>query len=394
MKWFIPLIKIVLLRAAALKFALGVVVGMAFSMAVVLSTMGLMDGFENALKEGLKKSKGDISLSQGGNFFSWEGNVQKTLEKRRVTEISPVVKTQAFLLAEESSQGVLVQGVSPQALYQVTGLKFHLEKKGEIVVGKELAEKFNLSKGDRVALIYAVDESTVVRRYTVSDIVNQGFYQKDLRQVFLLLEDMQEALNLKNQVNEISFNVPSVDSVDKNWDIIQLFAIELAELLGPDFMSSPYWEEYSVLFKAVKEQKAVIAVMLGLIVIVSIFNILAFVIFLGEKYAGEIFLFCALGMSRLKLSIAWPGIITLLWGISCLLSVGFVRTFDTILGHWSLFQLPKEIYYFGRLRLHLNPDHYFLIFFLVLAWLMIISLGIVLRYRKHSLLKGLRRAVV
>ena len=390
MKWFISLVRIILFRLTALKFALGVVIGMAFSMAVILSTMGLMDGFENALKEGLKKSQGDISLSQEGNFFSWEGEIQKTLAEQGVSEISPVVKSHAFLLTKDSTQGVLVQGISPLAFYRVTGLKINLEQ-GGIVIGKELAKKFYLSKGDNVALVYAVGESVVVRRYIVSDVVHHGFYQKDLRQVFLPLEDMQEALNLKKQINKISFNLPSNNN---DWDAIRLFAVKLADLLGPEFTTSPYWEEYSVLFKAVKEQKVVIAFMLGLIVIVSIFNILAFVIFLGEKYAREIFLFCVLGMSRLRLGIAWPGIIVFLWGVSCLLSVVFVKIFDGILGYWTLFQLPKEIYYFGRLRLHLESEHYMLIFFLILAWLMIISLGIVWRYRKHSLLKGLRRAIV
>ena len=381
------MIKIILFRPVALRFALGVVVGMAFSMAVILSTMGLMDGFENALKEGLKKSKGDISLSQGGNFFSWEGEVRETLVQQGVKELSPVVNGQAFLLVEDFSQGVLVQGVSAPDFYQITHLKIHLER-GGIVIGKELAEKFRLVKGKQVALVYAASDKPVIRRYRISDIVEHGFYQKDLRQVYISREDMQEALGLGKQVNQISFNLP-VES--ENWDDIQFFAVDLAQLLGPDFITTPYWEEYSILFKAVKEQKVVIAFMLGLIVIVSIFNILAFVIFLGEKYAREIFLFCAMGMSRLRLGIAWPGIIALLWGASCLLAVVFVSIFDWVLGHWSLFLLPEEIYYFGRLRLHLSPQHYTLIFLLVMVWLLVISLGFVWRYRRYSLLKGLRR---
>ena len=389
MGWLASLIKIILFRAVALKFASGVVVGMAFSMAVILSTIGLMDGFENALKEGLKKSKGDISLSQRGDFFSWEGKVQKNLALRGVQNLSPALKSQAFLLAKDFSQGVLVRGVSPAAFYGVEGLKLGL-KKGGIVVGKELAKKFQIFLGDGLALVYAVGENTFIRRYVVSDIVDHGFYQKDLRQVYLSLEDMQEALGLENQVNEVSFNLPT----EKDWDGIQFFAVDLAESLGPEFIASPYWEEYSILFKAVKEQKVVIAFMLGLIVIVSIFNILAFVIFLGEKYAREIFLFCALGMSRLRLGIAWPGIMALLWGASCLLALAFVKMFDLFLGYWSFFQLPKEIYYFGRLRLYLEPQHYIFIFSLVLVWLMIISLGTVWQYRSRSLLKGLRGELV
>ena len=387
MRSFSLLVKIVLFRPVALRFALGVVGGMAFSMAVILSTMGLMDGFENALKEGLKKTKGDISLSRGGAFFSWGKENKQILLDQGVVEMSSVVKGQAFLLGDDFSQGVLVQGVNTKEFYRTIRLKFDLDR-GGIVVGKELAKKFLLARGDGVALIHAARDNPIIRRYVISDIVDHGFYQKDLRQVYVSREDMQEALGLEEEVNEIFLNVPTASH---DWNEIQIFGVELAQLLGPDFVTTPYWEEYSILFKAVKEQKLVIAFMLGLIVIVSIFNILAFVIFLGEKYAREIFLFCAMGMSRLRLGIIWPGIITLLWGASCLLAVVFVSCFNWILGHWSLFQLPKEIYYFGRLRLYLRPEHYILIFFLVLVWLMIISLGIVWRYRRHSLLRGLRR---
>ena len=386
--WFAPLMKIILLRTTALKFALGVVTGMAFSMAVILSTMGIMDGFDNALKKGLKKSKGDISLTSLEGFFPWEGSeVAQVLTEHGVSALSPGITGQAFLLAKNLSQGVLVQGISPLPLYNVTGLKLNLAR-GNVVIGKELAKEFNLNAGDGIALVHATKDSPIVRRYIISDIVSHGFYQKDLRQVYISLEDMQESLGWENQINTVSFNSPGANG---NWNEIQFFAIEMEEALGPEFETTPYWEEYSILFKAVKEQKFLVACMLGLIVIISIFNILAFIIFLGEKYAGEIFIFCALGMSRFRLGLAWPGIIAFLWGASCLLTFVFVILFDWGLKHWSLFQLPEEIYYFGRLELYLKLEHYTLVFFLVLAWLMAISIGIFWRYRRHSLLKGLRR---
>ena len=388
MGWFAPLIKIILLRSTALKFAFGVIVGMAFSMAVILSTVGIMDGFDNALKKGLKKSKGDISVSSLEGFFSWEDNeIAQILAENGVNAVSPAITGQAFLLTKDLSQGVLVQGVSPSLLYDVTSLKLNLAK-GNVVIGKELAKEFNLTIGNGIALVHATRDNPVIRRYTISDIVSHGFYQKDLRQVYISLEDMQESLRLENKVNRISFNSPKIDS---NWNEIQFFAIELEEALGPEFETTPYWEEYSILFEAVKEQKVIVACMLGLIVIISIFNILAFIIFLGEKYAGEIFIFCALGMSRFRLGLAWPSIIAFLWGASCLLALIFVNLFDWGLRHWSLFQLPEEIYYFGRLELYLKFEHYMLVFFMVLAWLMAISIGIFWRYRRHSLLKGLRR---
>ena len=83
MRWFAPLVRIILFRLVALKFALGVVVGMAFSMAVILSTMGLMDGFENALKEGLKKARETFPFPKGGGFFYGKMKFKKFLSGRK-----------------------------------------------------------------------------------------------------------------------------------------------------------------------------------------------------------------------------------------------------------------------------------------------------------------------
>ena len=58
-------------NSTTIKFAVGVLVGMAFSISVILSTIGIMDGFQRALKFGLKKSVGEIVMnSEGGGFLS------------------------------------------------------------------------------------------------------------------------------------------------------------------------------------------------------------------------------------------------------------------------------------------------------------------------------------
>ena len=62
------------------KFPIGVLLGLSFSIGVILSTVGLMDGFESVMKKALKNSVGDFSLISRDGFFSFDKSVSKPLK--------------------------------------------------------------------------------------------------------------------------------------------------------------------------------------------------------------------------------------------------------------------------------------------------------------------------
>lgn len=70
---YLRLLKIFFQQSSLRQFALAATLGLAFSIAVVLSTVGIMDGFTSALRQGLRKSQGDVSLYSRFGFFFTDG---------------------------------------------------------------------------------------------------------------------------------------------------------------------------------------------------------------------------------------------------------------------------------------------------------------------------------
>lgn len=91
------------------KFLIGVWVGLAFSIAVILSTVGIMDGFERALRHGLKKSSGDITMKYSNGFFTVNERLKNELTEANVTHYAPMVETESFLIFNDESRGVQIK---------------------------------------------------------------------------------------------------------------------------------------------------------------------------------------------------------------------------------------------------------------------------------------------
>lgn len=378
-----------------IKFALGVLVGMAFSIAVILSTMGMMDGFDRALKTGLKKSTGEVVMnSRTGNFFNFTKTLEDKFKAQHIDHYAPLVQTESFLIFNDESRGVLVRGVE-NSYSEVVKLPLELND-DEVAIGVEIAKLNGIKVGDELVLTFARGNAGVksmpsLERFKVARIINHGVYQKDSRLVYLRLSRLQQILSLGNHINMVSLNLPGDADIKNDIEKIENALPGLRSSFGNDFYFKPYWREFSSLIEAVKVEKYMIGLILQMIVVISIFNILAFIIFINEKKSKELFLFKALGLSKKAMADLWLQLVLLIWGLSCLLSIVFVQIFKFLLLHLSLFELPSEIYLMPRIELYLTIRDYAFVFVLALVWIMIITYYLLRRLKQKSLLEGLRQ---
>ncbi len=378
------------------KFAVGVLVGMAFSIAVILSTMGIMDGFDHALKVGLKKSVGDVAMHSRQGFFVLNDEIRKKFDQQKIKTFSALVQTESFLIFDEDSRGVLVKAID-ESYAEVVDLPLKLNM-GEVAIGSEIAKINQIKIGDEIVLAFGkgnveIKSMPSLERFKVTEIINHGIYQKDSRLVYVRLDEIQRILELKNRVNMISFNIPKNPDSNERDDLklIENSIVNLRQHFGYDFYFKPYWRELTSLIEAVKVEKFMISMILQMVVIISIFNILAFIIFINEKKSKELFLFKALGLSKKAMSDLWMKLVLSIWGLSCLISIIFVQIFKLILLKFSLFELPSDIYYMPRIELFLSYKDYLLVFFLALVWILLITYYLLRRLKQKSLLEGLRQ---
>lgn len=378
-----------------IKFAVGVLAGMAFSISVILSTMGMMDGFDRALRTGLKKSVGEVVMSsRTGNFFVMTKDIEEKFKSKHIDHYAPLVQTESFLIFNDESRGILVRGID-DSYSEVVKLPLDL-KDQEVAIGSEIAKIMGIKSGDELVLTFARGNAGVksmpsLERFKVARIINHGVYEKDSRLVYLKLSRLQQALSLGSYINMISLNLPGNSGSQTDIEKIENALPGLRNLFGNNFYFKPYWREFSSLIEAVKVEKFMISLILQMVVVISIFNILAFIIFINEKKAKELFLFKALGLSKKAMADLWLQLVLLMWALSCLISVVFVQIFKFLLLHLSLFELPSEIYKMPRIELYLTLKDYVFVFALALVWIMIITYYLLRRLKQKSLLEGLRQ---
>lgn len=393
------LFKVLFLNKASLKFASGVCLGISFSIAVILSTIGLMDGFSEILETNLKKSTGDIHFISRRGFFQLEDSVESVLIKLNIKTYSPLIQSEAFVVKGNTSRGIAIKGISPDSYKNVTGLNVDNEKiKQGVYLGKELAKSLNVKVDDFIVLTLAkgnsaLSELPLLKRFKVVGVIDHGIYQKDMRFAYMELSELQSLIKADNHINMVVLNIekPQEHRMFGIKESIKQKLFDLEETLGSSFRFRPYWYDFSHLLEAVEHEKLTISLILQVIVIVSVFNALAFIIFLNEKRSKDIFLFQALGLSKKKLLGLWVSLLTLFWVISCLISLVWLRIFDYALANWSVFKLPGHVYQLEQLALEIKTEDYILVFSVAVVWMLLISFIGLWRIARQPLLAGLRK---
>lgn len=387
---FSSLYSIVIEGKSSLRFFLGAIFSFSFSIAVILSTIGLMDGFEKSLIQSLQKSSSDIIITSNQGFFD-QDKVVPLLREKNYLNYSSLAISQSFAVYEEQSKAVLVHGVDDK-FNSVTGLGVALNDIYDVSIGRDLASFYNIKIGDVLTFIFSSTKSNEdgipsLIDFNVSSIVDHGVYEKDLRFVYVQKEVLQKIMGLKSKaINKILLKTSSDKDITKE-------VANLSRILEPVSTISvqAFWSEFSSLLEAVKVEKVSITMILQLIVIVSVFNIIAFVLFVVEKQAQSFFLLNALGLSKKLIMKFWSKLLFFVWAVSCFISIGLTYTFDFLLQNLSIFKLPGDVYVLSSLSLDLDIMDFVSVFGIAIIWILIIGIVSWYKLKNKSLLSGLRQ---
>ena len=395
MNSYLSILKIVLHGRSAGKILLATVFSFTFSIAVILCTFGLMDGFDHLLKSGLRHSSGDIIVTNRRGFFPVSAELKEKIDSIKPIAVTPVIQTEAFALYGDNSKGVLVRGIEEDSFSKTTGLKVKVPT-GSVVIGEELAKQFKVKVGDEIALTFgrgneAASSLPTIKLFQISSIVKHGIYQKDLRFVYLNRADLAELLDLGNKVNQVILSVKDVNQPLENLDDIEASRQKLRQEVSSDYLVRPFWNEYSFLIEAVKVEKFSISLILQLIVVVAVFNIIAFVIYIMEKKAQDFFFLRAVGLSLSSLTRFWLISVILIWGISCVGAYIASHIFNWGLQNLWFLQIPGEIYVLSSLNIRLDLMAYVTVYAVSLIWILIAAFGGYLRMRNKPIIQGLRQ---
>jgi lipoprotein-releasing system permease protein len=298
----------------------GVAIGV-WALTVVLS---VMSGFSGDLKRKiLGQTAHGMVLSYGeDDFGDWRAVREQALKVRGVAGATPFLYNEVMLSTGQSVTGAILKGIDPATIGSVTDLPASLEsgdlawlsrpegivaaERAEgarpppgralpgIVVGRELSRTLRLQVGDQVSVVSPFGDlgpagpQPKSRPFRVAGIFYSGMYEYDSKFAYIDLPEAQRFFG-SDTVTGLELKVTDVDAARGTMARV-VFALG-----GWPYRAKDWGELNRSLFAALQQEKVAMAVILGFIVLVATFTILATLIMMVLEKRREIAVLKSMG---------------------------------------------------------------------------------------------------
>jgi lipoprotein-releasing system permease protein len=242
------------------------------------------------------------------------------------------------------------QATSPDDL---AGVAARVAAMPPIILGADLAEGIGATVGSVVLVTSPQGELTPFGmvpkyiRFRVAGIFNSGFFDYDSSWAFIRLADAQELFGLDDVVSVIQFKIDDIYRAGEVGREIEEAADHSSG--GPDsgshgFMTTNWMEQNKPLFRALKLERVVTFITIGLIVFVAALNILISLIMMVMEKTKDIAVLMSMGTKKRQIRRVFiaQGVLIGVIGTAIGLVVGYAISWAG--GHHHFISLSPEVY--------------------------------------------------
>ncbi len=379
-------------RQAVISVITGIsVVGVAAGVASLIIALAINNGFRQDLQQRLLGASAHVSLLrlEGGGIPEWRAELVRLSAQPHVLAAAPAIYEQVLVSRGARAKGVVLKGVLPEYESKVSDLLGAVklgsaatltekpaagdgaasanqdaapgreaapsngdnatppwDRRSEmapILLGKGLAQELGATVGSVVLVTSPQGELTpfgIVPKYIrfhVTGIFDSGFYDYDTAWAFTRLEDAQRLFGLGDVVTVIEFKV---DDIYRAGEI----GASLERAAGQGFGSTNWMEQNRALFRALRLERVVTFITIGLIVTVAALNILISLIMMVMEKTRDIAVLMSLGARRAQVRRIFilQGMLIGVVGTALGLALGYALSWAG--GHYRWISLSPEIY--------------------------------------------------
>ncbi|HZT68812.1 MAG TPA: FtsX-like permease family protein [Terriglobia bacterium] len=274
-------------RQAALSVVTAIsVIGVMAGVAALVIALAINNGFRRELQDKLLGATANVNLirTENDGIRHYDALADRLAKVPHVVADAPALYEQALIANRQRSSGVVIKGIDPDRELRVCDLLHHLTEGSieglnqtfpdadPIIVGKGLAKSLGVTVGDTVMIVSPQGTLTpfeVVpkyRHFRVVGVFDSGFYDFDASWVFTNLNAAQRLFDLQNVASVIEFKLDDVYKADA-------VAETILEAAGHGFSTTTWMDQNHALFSALKLERLVTILTIGLIVLVAALNI-------------------------------------------------------------------------------------------------------------------------
>lgn len=345
------------------------IMGVAAGVAALVIAIAINAGFRTDLQSKLLGAQPHITIqSKDGMGIADFLNLSKKIEEMDgVVSSAPSVYETVMLVGAKSSrhQGVFLKGILPESEARMSALAKNIVQgdfgkfnDDSVIVGRELADSLGVQVGDDVDAISADTISTPTgskqrtSRFTLVAIFSSGLYDLDNSWAYVPLSRAQWLMAIGPDV------VPSIDVNvrDEDLDRAPEIAETLKQQLGKDHFEATNWKERNrSIFNALKLERIVMFLTIGLIVLVAALNIVAMLTMMVLEKTRDIAILLSMGATaqQIRRIFMWQGVIIGVVGTSFGLIVGHLISFFA--DKYHLVHLAADVYTIAYVPFRANP---------------------------------------
>jgi lipoprotein-releasing system permease protein len=287
------------------------VFGVTAGVAALIVAMAINNGVQRDLQEHLMGATSDVLLREaepGLGIEDWQPFMQELARTEHVTDVAPALYAEVMITSPIRSRGCVLKGVNVESELRVTDLLRRLtagsldalqpeEGFPGIVLGARLASYIGADVGTVVSVVNPQGEMTIMgpvagtKRFRVAAIFDSGYFEYDNAWALTSLKSAQQALSLADVINALEFKLDDHGAAE-------VAASEIEAKAGPKYAAMSWMERNRTLFNALRVEKLVTAVTIGLIMMVAALNILISLVMMVMEKNRDIAILISMGARR------------------------------------------------------------------------------------------------
>jgi len=380
------------------------VLGVAAGVASLIVALAINNGFRQDLQARLLGSTAHISLLrvESDGIRDWRPLLEKLSKQPHVVAAAPAIYEQVLISRGPRARGAVLKGMLPQYERKVsdllnsvtlgsaaaleekpsmttgpseansrasssataadrsvrptqtdspddlTGVQQRVAAMPPIILGKDMAEELGATVGSVVLVTSPQGELTPFGmvpkyiRFHVAGIFNSGFFDYDSSWAFIRLTDAQQLFGLGDVISVIQFKL---DDIYLAGDVARQLE-QAADLISGShgFMATSWMEQNKPLFRALRLERVVTFITIGLIVFVAALNILISLIMMVMEKTKDIAVLMSLGTKKAQIRRVFiaQGVLIGVIGTAIGLVIGYAISWAG--GHYHFISLSPEVY--------------------------------------------------
>ena len=300
------------------------VIGVTAGVASLIIALAINNGFRQDLQNRLLGSKSHVNLLRikSDGITDWRALMSRLERQPDVVAVAPAMYEQVLASRGARASGVILKAVIPEYENRVSDLLKSVRigsadklnpgagrppcAEGDaecipplppIVLGKDVAENLGATVGSVIQITSPQGELSPIGllpkfvHFQVVGIFDSGFYDYDSSWAFVRLGDAQPLFALFDVVSVLEFKITDIYKAPE-------VSRQLEQAAGQGFMTSNWMDENKALFRALRLERVVTFITIGLIVMVAALNILISLIMMVMEKTKDIAVLMSMGTRR------------------------------------------------------------------------------------------------